>query len=267
MSEHAFPMVKIAPGRSREKPRRTGLTMMVDWGVPLRTQEALLEMSGAYLDLAKLAVVSVRVYTEKQLRSKVALYREHGVRSFIGGGAIERMYALEGPGVLEPFFREAVRVGIEVIEISDNYITLTPEERRRQIALARSCGLTVFGEIGSKHEKSDAAQLVSQANDCFEAGAEIVIVEGYELVDGREPKRKLIDDLRRGIDPARTLYELPGPWISGINASDVQDLKKILIREFGPDVSLGNVMPDDLFETEMSRQGFGVVQPTTLSWQ
>ena len=45
------------------------------------------------------------------------------------------------------------------------------------------------------------------------------------------------------------------------------DLKKILIREFGPDINLGNVMPEDLFETEMSRQGFGVVQPTELTWE
>ena len=84
----------------------------------------------------------------------------------------------------------------------------------------------MFGEIGSKHDQTDAGQLIAQANDCFEAGAEIVIVEGYELVSGGQPKRELIDALRRGIDPARTLYELPGPWISGINASEVQDLKK-----------------------------------------
>jgi capsular polysaccharide biosynthesis protein len=32
-------------------------------------------------------------------------------------------------------------------------------------------------------------------------------------------------------------------------------------------VNLGNIMPEDLFETEMSRQGFGVVQPTTLRWK
>jgi phosphosulfolactate synthase len=267
VTKHAFQTVKVPAARSMAKPRRSGLTMMVDWGIPLQAQADLLAMSGAYLDLAKLAVVSVRVYTEEQLRAKVRIYREHGVRSFIGGGAIERLYALEGPGALEPFLEEAVRVGIEVIEISDNYITLSPEERRRQIALARSFGLVVFGEIGSKHEKSDAAQLIGQARDCFDAGAEIVIVEGYELVSGREPKRDLIDALRRGIDPARTLYELPGPWISGINASDVQDLKKILIREFGPDVSLGNVMPEDIFETEMSRQGLGVVQPTDLAWK
>ncbi len=63
------------------------------------------------------------------------------------------------------------------------------------------------------------------------------------------------------------MIELIGPWISGVTSSAVQDLKKLLIKEFGPNVNLGNVMADDLFETEMSRQGFGVVQPTQLLWK
>lgn len=267
MTAHAFPMFKVPPERSMTKPRKTGLTMIVDWGLPLQSQAALLDLSGNYLDLAKIAVVSVRVYSEQQLKDKVKLYRDHGVRSFIGGGAVERLYALEGPAALDPYFAEVRRVGIEVIEISDNFITLDKAERQRQIRLAREHGLIVFGEIGSKHDKNDAALLIEQANDCFEAGAELVIIEGYELVEDKAPKRELISALRAGVDVARSMFELPGPWISGINASEVQDLKKILIREFGADINLGNVMPEDLFETEMSRQGFGVVQPTQLSWK
>lgn len=266
MSTHAFPMFAVPPARSRSKPRRTGLTMLVDWGLPLGAQADLLEMSGAHFDLAKLAVVSVRVYTEEQLRAKIALYARHGVRSFIGGGAAERLYALEGPRALEAYFREARRVGIEVVEISDNYVTLDRTERQRQIRLARECGLAVFGEIGSKHDRNDAGLLIEQAADSFEAGAELVIVEAAELVEAGAPKRDMIDALRKGIDAARAMFEMPGPWISGINAAEVQDLKKFLIQEFGPDVNLGNVLAGDIFETEMSRQGFGVVQPTTLSW-
>jgi phosphosulfolactate synthase len=266
MSTHAFPMFSVPPSRSRTKPRKTGLTMLVDWGQPLGAQADMLDMSGAYLDLAKIAVVSIRVYTEDQLRRKIELYARHGVRCFIGGGAAERLYALEGPKALEAYFREARRVGIEVVEISDNYVTLDKKERQRQIRMARDCGLAVFGEIGSKHQKNDTQLLIEQANDSFEAGAELVIVEAAEMVEDGKPLRQMIDTLRKEIDAARTMFELPGPWISGINAAEVQDLKKVLIEEFGPDINLGNVLVDDLFETEMSRQGFGVVQPTKLAW-
>ena len=266
MSDHAFAMFDVAPGRSRGKPRKTGLTRVVDWGIPLVQQRDLLDLSGDYLDLAKFAVVSVRVYREEQLNRKLGVYKDHGVRSFIGGGAAERLYALQGPDSLEAYFREARRVGFDIVEISDNYVTLDRTERARQIELARKCGLTVYGEIGSKHERNDASLLIQQAQDCFDAGAELVIVEAAELFEDGKPKRDLIEALRKGVQPDRMMIELIGPWISGVTSSAVQDLKKLLIKEFGPDVNVGNVMPEDLFETEMSRQGFGVVQPTQLEW-
>lgn len=267
MDEAAFSMIQVPAARSQHKPRRTGVTMMIDWGLPLGLQADYLQMSDRYIDLAKIAVGSVRVYGEQQLRRKVALYKDHGVRCFVGGGIVERLYALHGPDALAPFFKEMRRVGLDIVEISDNYITLDRAERMRQTALARDAGLAVFGEIGSKHDRSGAQFLLEQARDCFDAGSEMLIVEGYELVDDGRPKAELISALREGLDLSRALFELPGPWISGINASQVQDLKKFLIGEFGPDVSLGNIMPEDIFETEMSRQGMGVVQPTRLAWR
>jgi phosphosulfolactate synthase len=260
----AFPMIAIPPERSVTKPRKSGLTMIVDWGLPPRGQEDLLDMSGHFIDLAKIAVGSVRVYEERQLREKLEIYRHHGVRSFIGGGIIERLFALDGPDALPPFFAEARRVGFDVVEISDNYITLDRDERFRQIRLALDAGLAVFGEIGSKHGHTGADFLIDQANDCFAAGAEMVIVEGYELVEDGRPKSAFIAQLQSKLDFSRALFELPGPWISGINPAEVNDLKKFLLAQFGPDVSIGNVLPEDAFETEMSRQGMGVVQPTEL---
>ena len=263
----AFPMIGTPAERSHVKPRKRGQTMMVDWGLPLRRLEDLLDMCGDYLDLAKFAVGSVRVYEERQLVSKLALYRDHGVRCFIGGGIGERLFALDGGDALPRLFAEARRVGFEAIEVSDNYITLDRDERFRQVRLALDVGLAVLGEIGSKHGHTDVDFLVQQANDCFDAGAELVIVEGYELIEAGKPKRAFIEALKARLDLARTLFELPGPWISGVNPAEVQDLKKFLIAEFGPDVSIGNLMPDDIFETEMARQGLSVVQPTQVRHQ
>jgi len=116
----AFPMIGTPAERSHVKPRKRGQTMMVDWGLPLRRLEDLLDMCGDYLDLAKFAVGSVRVYEERQLVSKLALYRDHGVRCFIGGGIGERLFALDGRDALPRLFAEARRVGFEAIEVSDN---------------------------------------------------------------------------------------------------------------------------------------------------
>jgi phosphosulfolactate synthase (CoM biosynthesis protein A) len=76
---------------------------------------------------------------------------------------------------------------------------------------------------------------------------------------------KLIDGIRKGLDMSKVLIELPGPWIAGVTLSAVEDMKKFLVSEFGPDVNLANVTPADIMETEALRVGLGVVGPTVKS--
>jgi phosphosulfolactate synthase (CoM biosynthesis protein A) len=85
MSAHAFPMFDVPAARSRTKPRKTGLTMVVDWGIPHLQQQDLLDLSGDYLDLAKFAVVSVRVYTEATSERTQEAMLEAGERLVRGG--------------------------------------------------------------------------------------------------------------------------------------------------------------------------------------
>jgi phosphosulfolactate synthase (CoM biosynthesis protein A) len=135
--------------------------------------------------------------------------------------------------------------------------TLDRDECFRQIGMAQQAGLDVLREIGPKHQRSTAESLIAQANDCLSAGAEMVIVEGYELVEQGKPKSDVIDGLQAGLDLSRVPFELR-PLDQGYQRQvKFTTLKKCLIRECGPDVSLGNVMPEDVFETEMSRQGMG----------
>jgi len=53
-----------------EKPRDTGITMMIDWGMGVARQRDILDIAGAYIDIAKIAVglsgiISERVLTER----------------------------------------------------------------------------------------------------------------------------------------------------------------------------------------------------------
>lgn len=244
-----------------ELPEHGGLTMMVDFGLPYRYAEDVVDLAGAYIDFAKIAVGTSRLYELGYLKKKLALYKRHDVRPFIGGQFQEYVYATYGARALPGFLREAKRVGFDVVEISDNCVPLTDRERARQIRLAIDSGLAVFGEVGSKDMKNDAALLLRQAEVCFRAGAELVLVEAAELVENGKPKKKLIDGIRRGLDMSRVLIELPGPWISGVTLSLVEDLKKYLVAEFGPGVNLANVQPQDILETEALRVGLGVVGP------
>ena len=256
-----FEFVELPAARSREKPRTTGLTMVADFGLPYLQVDDLVTMADRYVDLAKIAVGTSRLYDLAYLRKKLALYSRHRIRPFIGGQFQEYVFATYGEKMLPRFLREAKRVGFDVVEVSDNCVELTPRQRRAQIRLAIDCGLAVFGEVGSKDAKNDAALLVAQAEDCFAAGAELVLVEAAELIVDGKPKMKLINGLRKGLDMSRVLIELPGPWISGITLSVVEDMKKFLVAEFGPDVNIANVAPQDIMETEALRVGLGVVGP------
>lgn len=259
-----FAFVALPGARSQTKPRATGLTMIVDFGLPYRYCADVVEMAGRYIDLAKIAVGTARLYDLPYLRRKLALYRKHAIRPFVGGQFQEYVFATYGATALRGFLTEAKRVGFDVVEISDNCVPLSDGERFEQIRLAIDCGLSVFGEVGSKDMKNDARLLIRQAEVCFKAGAELVLVEAAELMEAGKPKTKLIDGIRRGLDVSKVLIELPGPWIPGVTLSAVEDMKKFLVAEFGPDVNIANVMPQDVIETEALRVGLGVVGPARV---
>lgn len=256
-----FAMVPLPADRSLTKPRRRGLTMMVDFGLPLGRTRDILDLGAPYLDLAKIATGTSRLYGEAVLREKLALYSDNAVRPFLGGQFQEYVFATQGAGAIPGFLDEAVRLGFKAVEVSDNVVPLGRRERREQIRMAIDKGLAVFGEVGSKSDANSLDTLLEQAGDALEAGAELILVEGAELVENGVPNRELLEGLRRNLDMDRLLFELPGTWIHGVTWSEVHDLKKLLVREFGPDVNIANVMPDDVIETEALRVGLGVVGP------
>ena len=82
-----------------------------------------------------------------------------------------------------------------------------------------------------------------------------------ELLTEGEPNRSLIAALNDGLDVTKVIFELIGPWIPGTQLCDVYALKKFYIDEFGPDVNIANVMPDQVWETETLRAGLSVTGP------
>jgi phosphosulfolactate synthase len=257
----AFEFVKPPAGRSTAKPRNRGLTMMIDQGLGARHQLDLLEAAGAYIDLAKFKTGTSALYPADILRRKVTQYVEHGVKPFIGGQFHEYILAVHGTAGLPAFYAEARRNGFTTIEISDNVVPLSPTERRERITAAVDAGLEVFGEVGGKDRQTTAAELIDQAGECFTAGASLVLVEAAELMTAGKPNAALIEELSRGLDMARVIIELPGPWIADVRTCDIEDLKKLLVRTFGPDVNIANVTPDTVIDLEATRRGLGVAGP------
>ncbi len=262
MAGQPFAMVPLPVERSTQKPRRKGLTMMMDWGLPVNQQRDWLELIAPYVDLAKFVVGTARLYEEDYLLEKIALYKARDVHPFVGGQFLEYVYATQGLQGARPYFQEARRLGFDAIEVSDNCVPLDSHARQTLIRMAVDCGLEVHGEVGSKSDETSADTLIAQANECFGAGADVVLIEGAELLADGEPNRPLIAALRDGLDVTKVIFELIGPWIPGTMLCDVYALKKFYISEFGPDVNIANVMPDQVWETEAFRAGLSVVGPS-----
>lgn len=260
VSAAPFGMVPL-PGEREGKPRSSGITMMMDWGLPLGRVEDYLGLLAPYVDLAKIVAGTARLYPEDYLVRKLDLYKRYDVQPFLGGQFSEYVFATQGWDAMAPFFNEARRLGFSALEISDNCVPLDDDARARLIATAIDCGLEVHGEVGSKVEMQSAAELINQAKVCFEAGCEIVLVEAAELiVDGR-PHAELLNGLKSELDLTKVLFELTGPWIKGVTLTSTYELKTFLITEFGTQVNLANVMPDDVMETEALRCGLSVIGP------
>jgi len=235
--------------------------MVVDDGLPLAYAKDLVALGGDYIDLAKIKTGTARLYPRAQLVRKLRLYKRHRVQPFLGGQFHEYVFATQGEKALPRYYAESLALGFEAIEISDNTVPLTDVQRRRQIRNAVAAGLVVYGEVGSKDTLSNPSLLVGQAELCFEAGAALVLVEAAELVDKGRLRKDTIELLRRSLDLSRVMIELPGPWISDVRSCDIEDMKKALVQELGPDVNLANVPPASIIDTEATRTGLGTAGP------
>ncbi len=256
-----FAFVPIDPRRSTQKPRKKGLSMVLDDGLPTGYVTSVIETCAQYIDLMKIKTGTARLYTREQLMKKLKLYQAAQIKPFLGGQFHEYVFATLGEAALPKFYAEALALGFTTIEISDNIVPLTPQQRRSQIMGAVKAGLEVFGEVGSKETASNPALLVEQAEVCLEAGSTLVLVEAAELVENGVPKQEALEVLKRGLSMEKIMIELPGPWIAGVRNCDIEELKKMVLKEFGPDVNLANIDVRTLFDTEAQRVGLGTGGP------
>jgi phosphosulfolactate synthase len=260
-SRHPFEFIALPSTRSTRKPRSAGLTMMIDDGIPLGQTEDIVELAGDYIDLAKIKTGTARLYPREALRRKLELYQKHQIQPFIGGQFHEYVIAMCGEESLAPFYEEALALGFQAIEISDNVVPLTDAQREKHIRAAVKAGLVVFGEVGSKETFSNPSLLVHQAQLALNAGASLVLVEAAELVENGRIRSAVVELLARELDMRKVMIELPGPWIDGVHSCDIESMKRQLIVALGPDINLANVAPATIIDTEATRVGLGTAGP------
>lgn len=264
MTSRPFSFLTSPRERSLEKPRKTGLTMMIDMGLGPRLLDDHLSVAGPYVDIAKIFVGSAKLYDEDVFAEKARVYQKHDVDIFIGGQFLEYVITMQGYDAAPAFFREVKRLGVTCIEVSDNCIEMTDEQRSSLISMARDNDLEVHGEVGSKDDFADIDELIRQSEVCLKAGCDMVLFEAAELVTAGATNIESIKRIKAAVPAHQGMIELPGPWIQGVSLNNIYEMTKETLKVFGPDANLGNVAWDQIINVECLRQGIGIAGPHYL---
>ncbi len=228
------------------KPRDVGLTHVIDKGHALAHIESLFAGSGEYIDIVKLGWGTS--YVTRNLREKIALYRSLGVAVVLGGTLLEVAIA---QGKVDEYRRWVSDLGLTHVEISDGAVSI-PHAEKLELIRSLATDFTVLSEVGSKDDAVVIApyKWVEMITAELEAGSWKVIMEARESgtaglyrPDG-EIRSGLVDEVTHYVDQTRLLFEAP------------QKPQQVwFISQFGPNVNLGNIPPEEVIALETLRLG------------
>jgi len=235
------------------KPRESGITMVADWGVGISRQTDLIQTSGYFIDLAKIVVGLSRILPREILAQKIRLYKDNKIQPFPGGQFLEIAVLQKR---VEEYCAAAKEIGYEYLEISDNAITVSPEEKNRIIRQAIDSGLKVIGETGKKVSTSDIRELVADIQNMLQAGAWKIFVEAKEIF-GEDLNKALIQQLADAVDISKLIFEIPLVAVQEFHHYEGYKMWQWLLETFGPKVNMANVEFDDALKLAALRLGIG----------
>jgi phosphosulfolactate synthase len=230
----------------QEKPRKAGLTMVMDKGLGIRECENLVDAAGGYIDIVKLGFGSSLI--TPNLERKLAFFREAGIPVYFGGTLLEAFIAR---GQFEDYLRVMDKFKMEYAEVSDGSITMPHPEKCHYIHRL-SKRVTVISEVGSKEEGIliRPNKWIEMMKAELEAGAWKVIAEAREsgTVGIYRPNGKahvvLINKIVNKIPQDKIIWETPQ-----------KSQQVYFIKHFGADVNLGNIAPNEVIALESLRLG------------
>lgn len=232
----------------QQKPRRAGITMVIDSGLPTAHFTDVVMSAGEYIDLLKFGWGTALVTSG--LAEKIAVLKARGVEFCFGGTLFEKHVR---QGRFEEFRQLCHRWSCRFVEVSNGTIELANSEKAAYVRKLAD-EFVVLAEVGFKDpvrsERLEPARWVEYAEEDLAAGASLVIAEsrvsgrsGICHPDGRL-RVGLMEALLASVGPDRLLFEAP-----------TASLQTHFVRRVGPHVNLGNVAPSDVLALETLRLG------------
>jgi phosphosulfolactate synthase len=231
------------------KPRRQGLTMVIDNGMPAGAFADALDSNADYIDLVKFGWGTALV--TKRLSEKTAILEEHGIGYFFGGTLFEKFVTQHR---FDDYLALCHQHRCGIVEVSNGTIPITNAEKARYISRVAK-EFVVFSEVGYKDQERSAAlqpdRWVTYIDQDLKAGATCVIIEARESgksgicsPDGHIRFDVVEHILSSGISHEALMFEAP-----------TKELQTFCITRLGADVNLGNIAVDEVLATETLRLG------------
>ena len=160
------------------KPRTSGLTMVIDGGVPLGLFGDLVELGAEYIDYVKFGW-GTSVITGC-LREKISVLDAHGIDFYFGGTLFEKFVR---QGHFEDYRRFCEEHGARHVEVSNGTIEMSNTEKAGYIRKLAP-DFTVVSEVGFKDpgrsEMLPPSEWVASIKEDIDAGASLVTLEARE---------------------------------------------------------------------------------------
>jgi len=220
--------------------------MVMDKGLSLRQADDLIETGGELVDLLKLGFGTSLV--TPNVGAKVKRYQEAGFDVYCGGTLFEAFYVRND---VDGYLKFIDNLGITCLEVSDGSMVI-PHDEKCELINKLSKNYKVLSEVGSKEEGIliSPSKWIRMMSNELQAGSFKVIAEARESgnVGIYRPNGsahvQLVKRILANVALEDILWEAPK-----------KPQQVWFLRQFGANVNLGNIGPNDLIPLECLRLG------------
>ncbi len=229
-----------------EKPRKSGITMVMDKGLSLREAEDLISSSGHLIDFVKLGFGTSAVMNN--VEPKIKLYQEANIKCYFGGTLFEA-YLIRDK--FEDYRKLIEKNKVLAVEISDGSMQMKHETKCKYIRLL-SKSHTVLSEVGSKIADKiiPTEDWIKMMLTELESGSFKVIAEARESGNvgiynsSGKAQDEMINQIIAKVPKDDILWEAP-----------LKSQQAWFIKLLGANVNLGNIAPNEVIPMETLRVG------------
>jgi len=233
------------PKRTK-RPRKDGVTMVMDKGLSLIQAENMVDSSGEFIDFVKLGF-GTSVITNK-LAEKIKIYKQADIKVYFGGTLFEAFIIR---GMFNEYCSYIDKFGIDTVEVSDGSIEIKHDKKCELIrTLAKN--YTVLSEVGSKEEGViiHPGMWIKMMNTELQAGSWKVIAEAREsgtvgiYRSSGHAHTALVSKITNSVKQENIIWEAPK-----------KSQQVWWIKQLGANVNLGNIAPTEALSLETLRLG------------